>query len=190
MSDIPCAKCREPWDAYGVRHGDMEPDEAKRFLKGEGCPCCGFGARCPSCDGSGRTDQYSGANCPTCKDKGYILAWSPERDARGFVGGLFYTGYSPNVRALGKVNYRDRKTLGTRTFPERISAFESADGTVLEFWLICPDCKAEGNFEPCSSCDGKGTLTPDPDAEEAAVRAELDWSDEDPMEILERRGVL
>src|SRR3990167_11220819 len=45
--DISCAKCTEPWDAYGVRNGDMEPHEAKRFLKGEGCPCCKFGAKLP-----------------------------------------------------------------------------------------------------------------------------------------------
>ena len=45
--DISCAKCMEPWDAYGVRNGDMESWEAKRFLKGEGCPCCKFGAKLP-----------------------------------------------------------------------------------------------------------------------------------------------
>ena len=44
MSDILCAVCGEPWDAYGVYHGDMTPDEAERFLAGEGCPACEFGA--------------------------------------------------------------------------------------------------------------------------------------------------
>ena len=44
MSDIYCATCGEPWDAYGVRHGeDMTPAEARKFLAGEGCPCCRFG---------------------------------------------------------------------------------------------------------------------------------------------------
>ncbi len=51
MSDITCAKCGEPWDAYGVRHGDMDDEEAERFLNGEGCPCCGFGTKC---NGTGR----------------------------------------------------------------------------------------------------------------------------------------
>lgn len=45
MSDISCAKCGEPWDAYGVSHGDMEPEEAERFLNGEGCPSCRFGQK-------------------------------------------------------------------------------------------------------------------------------------------------
>jgi hypothetical protein len=44
MSDILCALCGEPWDAYGVRHGDMTPEEAAQFLAGRGCPACGFGA--------------------------------------------------------------------------------------------------------------------------------------------------
>ena len=40
MGDIRCAICGEPWDAYGVFHGDMTAEESKRFLKGLGCPCC------------------------------------------------------------------------------------------------------------------------------------------------------
>ena len=44
MSDILCAMCGEPWDAYGVSHGDMTSDEAARFLAGAGCPSCEFGA--------------------------------------------------------------------------------------------------------------------------------------------------
>lgn len=40
MADILCAICREPWDGYGVEHGDMLPWEAVLFKKGAGCPCC------------------------------------------------------------------------------------------------------------------------------------------------------
>jgi len=47
MGDVYCAKCGEPWDAYGVLHGDMTKEEAKRFLNGEGCPCCDFGREVP-----------------------------------------------------------------------------------------------------------------------------------------------
>lgn len=38
--DIKCVVCGEPWDSYGVRHGDMLPWEADLFRKGAGCPCC------------------------------------------------------------------------------------------------------------------------------------------------------
>ena len=40
MSDIRCVVCGEPWDAYGITHGDMAPWEAKLFRAGAGCPCC------------------------------------------------------------------------------------------------------------------------------------------------------
>ncbi len=40
MSDIKCVKCGEPWDAYGVTHGDMLFWEAKLFKLGAGCPSC------------------------------------------------------------------------------------------------------------------------------------------------------
>lgn len=38
--DLYCERCGEPFDAYGVSHGDMTLEERDRFLKGEGCPCC------------------------------------------------------------------------------------------------------------------------------------------------------
>lgn len=40
MSDINCVVCGEPWNAWGVNHGDMEKWEAALFKKGAGCPCC------------------------------------------------------------------------------------------------------------------------------------------------------
>ena len=40
MGDLICAHCGEPWDAYGVFHGDMTEEERGSFLKGEGCPSC------------------------------------------------------------------------------------------------------------------------------------------------------
>lgn len=38
--NINCVVCGEPWDSYGVRHGDMAKWEAECFLKGAGCPSC------------------------------------------------------------------------------------------------------------------------------------------------------
>lgn len=40
MSDLTCVVCGEPWDAWGVRHGEMLRWEASLFLKGAGCPSC------------------------------------------------------------------------------------------------------------------------------------------------------
>lgn len=38
--DIKCVRCGEPWDSYGVDHGDMFQWEAKLFKLGAGCPSC------------------------------------------------------------------------------------------------------------------------------------------------------
>ena len=56
MSDIYCRKCHEPWDAFGAQDGDMEPDEWRRFLRGEGCPCCDFGAELDADDADATLD--------------------------------------------------------------------------------------------------------------------------------------
>lgn len=40
MSDIKCVVCGEPWDSYGVTHGDMLSWEAVLFKAGAGCPSC------------------------------------------------------------------------------------------------------------------------------------------------------
>lgn len=40
MSDVHCAVCGEPWDSYGITHGDMLWWEARLFRQGAGCPCC------------------------------------------------------------------------------------------------------------------------------------------------------
>ncbi|MFQ6065819.1 MAG: hypothetical protein ACE5K3_00895 [bacterium] len=38
--DLVCNICGEPWDSYGINHGDMTEKERGRFLAGKGCPCC------------------------------------------------------------------------------------------------------------------------------------------------------
>ena len=52
MGDIKCRKCGEPWDYYGLKHGDVEPGEGERILNGEGCPCCEFGKDKKNNDGN------------------------------------------------------------------------------------------------------------------------------------------
>jgi ssDNA-binding Zn-finger/Zn-ribbon topoisomerase 1 len=64
--DYWCAKCGEPWDAYGVRHAeDMTENERDRFLMGEGCPVCW---KRP--DQSARTKVF----CPQCHEEVWDIA--------------------------------------------------------------------------------------------------------------------
>ena len=70
MGDVFCKKCGEPWDYYGILHGDMTKEEAKRFFRGEGCPCCGFGKKIRGCEYCKHyVDTYGE---PICK-KGYVV---------------------------------------------------------------------------------------------------------------------
>lgn len=187
MSDVLCAKCGEPWDSSTNGPHDMPLHEKEKFNRGEGCICCGWGKHCPLCDGSGKDD---GSNCcSTCRDKGYILAWSPNQDTNtGYKVGRHYMGYMPNVRALSEEDGIRALTLGQRKFPERIRSFVTADGGATEWWLVCPDCKGENEGLPCERCEGSGELDVDPDLE--AARTAMEASDEDGLDILERRGLI
>ena len=56
LGDIHCRVCNEPYDAYGVYHGDMAEDERKQFLAGEGCPSCK--GKKPKDDTEDHTDDF------------------------------------------------------------------------------------------------------------------------------------
>ena len=39
--DVICAQCGEPWDYYGIEHGDFEEEEdIEPFFRGDFCPSC------------------------------------------------------------------------------------------------------------------------------------------------------
>ena len=130
MSDILCSVCGEPWDAYGVRNGDMDPAEARRFLSGQGCPSCDFGQSCPLCRGTGKEP------CPN------------------------------------------------RCFPKDGKRYHYLCGPLTP----CTSCQDGHTPELCSECNGSGRpFGGDP---LAGAQSELDWSDEDPILILQRRRLL
>lgn len=84
MSDIICAKCGEPWDNYGLDHGDVEPDEAKKIRQGKGCPSCGFGTKCTGCWGKGTRWKdpwsYWSDEMVTCPDCGGTGKFNQEKE--------------------------------------------------------------------------------------------------------------
>lgn len=178
MGDILCAKCGEPWDSYGVRHGDMEASAAARFNKGEGCPSCRFGTCCPLCSGTGKdSDRIK------CCSHGEVSAWSPRSNVGHYRAGECYTGYLPNVKHV-------RDPEGIRS----TGSHQSRDGWVDEYMIQCPTCEGKGeHLFPCSRCDGTGKLdlTEDQAADLAleAAKTALDESDEEPIGILIERGL-
>jgi hypothetical protein len=81
--------------------------------------------------------------------------------------------------------------MGVRTFPEKIGSHETRDGHVTEWWLPCPEGCATHEGRVCPDCNGTGKLTVD-DPEGVALdaaRSACSASDEDPMLVLERRGI-
>lgn len=181
--DVRCAKCGEPQDSYSLQpgiysdpegHGDLTREEAERFLRGEGCPHCGYGTRCPGCNGTGRYTEFG---CGWCHGKASVLAWNPSRDSRGYRADTWYVGYRPNVRELPK----DAKVLRSE------QGFDSADGWVNQRYFYCPDAD---RHPPCEHCKGTGKLKADEDLALKAAMDDCDSSDEDPFMILHRRGLI
>jgi hypothetical protein len=176
MSDVICPKCGEPWDAYGITYakgeGDLTLDEVKRFLRGEGCPSCGFGTICPRCHGMGIEKN----DCRTCFGKGYVFAkrCPSARDARLRQ---WFIGYSNSP------NYPLRFLDGVEVLREE-QPEASLEGTVYVAKIRCPDCHGKG--EPCSECGGDGKFHPEkqPDYLDPAVGALLDNSDAEPIGVL------
>jgi hypothetical protein len=150
VSDVYCAVCGEPWDYMGVLDGDMTKEEARKFLKGKGCPACDFGKKCPSCYGKGME------LCPTCRGFGNI----PTHQA----------GY---------------RCPSCPPCPSWSQAVTWCTGPKYE---TCPVCGGTGHTGlPCPSC--KGTGKPGGGDKLAAAVSECEASDEDPIEILIRRGL-
>jgi hypothetical protein len=182
MADVYCAKCGEPWDYHGIpRHqsddGDMTYEEAEKFRHGKGCPCCGFDdGVCPTCSGAGKmTHDYGNVCC----QNGWVLAWSPAGTSHSFRKGEWYVGYHPNV-----------KHIPDPVKVQRVEGYQSRDGWVFQYMIQCPECRGEGDhLIACPECDGTGKLKVDKDLELKAARSECAISDEDPMEILIRRGL-
>lgn len=185
MSDISCALCGEPWDAYGVHHGDMEPEEAARFLHAKGCPACGFGTTCTVCNGTGRKpdDMYDRSQeCPRCRGSRTVSVRLHKN--------RMWTGWQPTMLEWPLDEAGDPFNKSNRYHLRRLETFVCADGPVREVWARCPDCY--DTAPPCRECDGTGAFrTRESEATrdqlwERHVTEALDASDEDPIEILER----
>ena len=172
MADMFCAKCGEPWDAWGVNnHTDMSVIEAERFKRGEGCPHCQFGTACTSCDGTGTTRQNKSAPdyCPTCHGSGQVLVRKLYRPQQGNKYNNWSFGYAPDKIREGPEPFR---ILRSET---------SLDGGVKVGWSWCPDCKNAG--PKCSQCAGTGKFNKEAEGDhlEKALCALVESTDEDPL---------
>ena len=167
--DIHCAKCGEPWDSYGVHHGDLTPAESRRFLRGEGCPSCNFGTTCTQCGGSGK-ERDAGSRC-YCRGEYYIFArvldYDNDNQARCFRGKfdlmatigksisdryILQYDWVPNVKTISDAE-RAKAVLMRVCEPMK----ECRDGWFYEVKLACPFCDVTKAM-PCTTCNGTGKL--------------------------------
>jgi len=145
MSDCYCAKCGEPYDSYGITYcvgeGDLDPYQAKRFKKGEGCPSCDWGTICPDCQGSGKQYDSGDSQCSLCFGKCYLFTWRAD-DPQNYFGLHWNVGYSPNIAVLETPQF-----VGTwkKREPHR-------DGWATTRKAYCPKCQGE----VCEKCGGSG----------------------------------
>lgn len=173
MGDIHCPKCGEPWDAYGVKNGDMTNTESIRFLDGEGCPSCNFGTECPQCSGMGKkSESYERGQC--CRN-GRILVWSPNKSTYTYSCENWYTGYIPNVKTLP----------GDITIFKHLKSILTNDGRVRQAWAECQTCHGKGNhLETCNRCNGTGKLDAPTIESESTFMGEALESTDDPDTLL------
>jgi hypothetical protein len=132
----------------------MEPEEARRFMQGEGCPACGFGDKCVRCSGSGmeRSSAYPNGDC-ACFGSRTLTVWRfPNSTYQGW-----HYGYKPKVRRLGD-DLDGQKEIG------KGRPVESLNGWGREQMIACPFCAEEA--DPYIDCKRTGKFSPPPGDED------------------------
>ena len=163
--DVYCPKCSEPWDTYHLQH-DETPDNRRRFLAGDGCPVCGFGKYCPSCEGTGRSNAgyRSVDSCSVCTGTGLTMAICTEcrcqipKTGRWFEPGEWYA-----------LDYKDFPALAGDPLRITETNVQTADGLVDYARFKCPEC-----FEKqpvCDDCGGSGKISKRRTDSDAAIMA-------------------
>lgn len=128
--DTHCKVCDEPWDVYGLAHGDVKAWEADMIRIGIGCPAC---------TGKGNKDykpkEYLTTIC-TCEEchNETITVNTDE---------IHYDGTRLVIYDnLGLINIEDDKIKYAKSF----------DWKLVDGRLMCENCYRE-NYCKCEDCD-------------------------------------
>jgi uncharacterized protein YbaR (Trm112 family) len=156
--DILCVKCGEPWDAYGVNHGDMIAWEADMLRRGIGCPACkGVKKRNltimehleneTATEGAGVEES----NARYCPDVNYIeLCHCDHEDCSNNIkiniDDIFYDGSVKIIyHSQGTVHFNNKQEI--QNYAEYEHDWKLIDGN-----LYCKEC-AEA-YAKCDCCGG------------------------------------
>jgi hypothetical protein len=161
----------------------MSPQEAARFLAGEGCPHCEFGTKCTECAGTG-FEPDSLSHCPHCRGQFYAFVRLVQPDGglwnrnplyfdllkRKLVVGQpipddfeIHEGYIPNVAVWTPANRATGHLLKIDGGAECREGWYISVKTrcpVCTPTVQCPECKGTGKFQPLcdplAHSDGRG----------------------------------
>lgn len=156
--DILCVKCGEPWDAYGVSHGDMIAWEADMLRRGIGCPACKGVKKHDltmmehlenetATEGAGVEES----NARYCPDENYVeLCHCCQPDCSNNLeidaDYIFYDG-SIKIMPHNQGNVRFNNLAEIQNYAEYEHDWKVMDGK-----LYCKEC-AE-NYSKCDYCNG------------------------------------
>lgn len=162
--DIKCVVCGEPWDAYGVNHGDMLEWERVLFRQGAGCPGCKGVVPANRFHPESIADIENGDEDPMIRLNAYedsIEGRAPKWERP--EPKVFWTCDGCDVQVIGNPDYREehedyleyhlpRDARGNkwwhshpydRGMPEKEPAHKFGDQNVCEFCLDhCEGCGA------------------------------------------------
>lgn len=152
--DVKCVKCGEPWDVYGLKHGDVKAWEADMILKGVGCPCC-QGIKSKELTILERVDNESALEGDSIEESNscynvpeHILIHDCENcQSKAFLDQeeIFYDGRDKVIYdSFGKkINILDKQKLQRYLFAKYNQTWKNVEGVTL-----CSSC-----YEQCDSCN-------------------------------------
>ena len=154
--DVKCVKCGEPWDLWGLNHGDVIAWQADMIKQGRGCPVC-LGAKKNELSLSDhfenetalegaeliesnksygpKSDYIEICHCEECGDK-YSID----------INTIYYDGNRKYINGLSEKYYLDN-SLDIEFFVKYESDWNKINGK-----LMCEHCFSQ--YTECDECGG------------------------------------
>ncbi len=131
MNDTHCLVCSEPWDIYGLAHGDVKAWEADCIVRGFGCPSCAGGEL--------------GLNYKPIEDSAFLCECNDCNDVHNIdINDIYFDGTEKIIHHnSGNVNITNAEDI------QRYMGIEE-DWGIIDGNLICNRCME--NYTMCDAC--------------------------------------
>ena len=164
MSDTHCLVCSEPWDIYGLAHGDVKAWEADCIRRGFGCPACKGGEL--GLNYKPEEDRISIGHCTDCDRSHYIDVNEVYYDGSQKI--IYHNSGNVNLSNLDDVmryleieedwgcvdeDIKCKHCMENYTLCNGCNDWVSTDDCYnVDCESFCEDCYCE-LFERCENCD-------------------------------------